>query len=112
MRNAPAFFLSPIRYTLPVSYELFLDKEALLCYIIMRYQGVAGANAQHIPSVRDLSPGFVRSSKTFTTASVVVKVFFICFSAIMQYTGLGGLNMDYELDVIYQIFPRNDGDMR
>ncbi len=87
MRSAPAFFLSPIRYTLPVSYELFLDKEALLCYIIMRYQGVAGANAQHIPSVRDLSPGFVRSSKTFTTASVVVKVFFymlFCNNAIYR----------------------------
>ena len=31
----------------------FLDKAALLCYIKMRYQGVAGAWAQHIPSVRE-----------------------------------------------------------
>ena len=45
-------------------------------YNIKRYQGVAGAKAQHIPSVRERSPGFVRSSKTFTTASVVVEVFF------------------------------------
>ena len=32
---------------------------------------------QHIPSLRVLSPGFVRSSKTFTTTLVVVKVFFV-----------------------------------
>ena len=59
------------------SFELFLDKKLFLCYSISRYQGAAGANAQLISSVRDLSPEFVLSSKTFTTASVVVKVFFI-----------------------------------
>ena len=53
-----------------------VDIELFFVILKSKYQGVAGANAQHILSVRDLSPEFVLSSETFTTASVVVKVFF------------------------------------
>ena len=65
-----------------LSHELFLDKKALLRYTIIAVLGSSWRKCATYSVSTGLSPEFVRSSKTFTTTSAVVKVFFYnpCFA--------------------------------